>query len=223
MMLAPSTSREGGSLNTGAFSMVERFGKIEGEHDWHSREYVDHWINDDIMRDGLRRPLFQEALGYVPFSREAEIDVLDVGAGYGLFAEEVLKAFPRARVTLQDYSDPMLDRARERLAGYGRRIAYIKADLVDPAWGSKVGGPFDLAVSSLAVHNVETEELIRASYRAIYQLIKPEGVFLDYDLAGLVPGGVNTHIKWLRDAGFGRVELKWEKSRLAIVAAWVSA
>ena len=199
--------------------MVERFGKIDGEHDWHSREYVDHWINDDIMRDGLRRPLFQEALGSVPFSREAEIDVLDVGAGYGLFAEEVLKAFPRARVTLQDYSDPMLIHAHERLAGYGGRIAYIKADLIDPTWGSKVGGPFDLAVSSLAVHNVDTEELIRASYRAIYQLIKAGGVFLDYDLAGVVPGGVNTHIKWLRDAGFGRVELKWEESPLAIVAA----
>ena len=84
--------------------MVERFGKIEGEHDWHSPEYVDHWIDDDIMRDGLRRPLFQEALASASFSREAEINVLDVGAGYGLFAEEVLKAFPRARVTLQDYS-----------------------------------------------------------------------------------------------------------------------
>jgi ubiquinone/menaquinone biosynthesis C-methylase UbiE len=189
----------------------------------HSREYVDHWIDDDIMRDGLRRPLFQETLSSAPFSPEAKINVLDVGAGYGLFAEEVLKAFPRARITLQDFSDPMLKRARERLARYGDAIAYIKADLTDPAWISKVGGPFDLAVSSLAVHNVDSAELIRASYRAIYQLIKPGGVFLDYDLAGLVPGGVSTHIKWLGDAGFGSVELKWEESPLAIVAAWVSA
>jgi ubiquinone/menaquinone biosynthesis C-methylase UbiE len=203
--------------------MVERFGKIEGEHDWHSRQYVDHWINDDIMRDSLRRPLFQETLLSAPFRHDAEINVLDVGAGYGLFAEEVLKAFPRARITLQDYSAPMLERARERLASYGDRISYIKADLIDPAWASKVGGPFDLAVSSLAVHNVDTEELIRAAYRAIYQLIKPGGVFLDYDLAGLVPGGVATHTKWLLNAGFGRVELKWEESPLAIVAAWVSA
>jgi ubiquinone/menaquinone biosynthesis C-methylase UbiE len=216
-------SGRAGQINTGAFFMVERFGKIQGEHDWHSRQYVDHWIDNDIMRDGLRRPLFQETLSSAPFSPEAEIDVLDVGAGYGLFAEEVLKAFPRARVTLQDYSAPMLEHARERLASYGDKISYIKADLIDPAWGSKVGGPFNLAVSSLAVHNVDSEDLIMASYRAIYQLIKPGGLFLDYDLAGLVPGGVSTHIKWLHDAGFGRVELKWEESPLAIVAAWVSA
>jgi ubiquinone/menaquinone biosynthesis C-methylase UbiE len=202
--------------------MVERFGKIEGEHDWHSVEYVDHWIKDDIMRDDLRRPLFQQALSSAKFSREAAISVLDVGAGYGLFAEEVLKAFARARVTLQDYSEPMLQRARERLVRYGDRVAFVKADLLDPGWVSKVGGPFDLAVSSLAVHNLDIDELIRASYRAIHRLIKPGGAFIDYDLAGLVPGGVATHIEWLRDAGFAVVQLQWEESPLAMVSARIA-
>ena len=85
-------------------------------HDWHSTDYVAEWITRDAARDPERRPLLQQMLS---FARNAELDVLDVldvGAGYGAVSEEVLQAFPAARVTLQDYSRPMLGHARQRLA-----------------------------------------------------------------------------------------------------------
>src|SRR5271157_6208819 len=84
-------------------------------HDWHSRSYVDEWIARDITRDEERRQRLRQMLAAAPFARDGEIAVLDVGGGYGVVSEEVLRAFPRAVVTLQDYSQPMLDRARDRL------------------------------------------------------------------------------------------------------------
>jgi trans-aconitate methyltransferase len=121
-------------------------------HDWHSEQYVTDWIAHDVARDPERRPRLQEMLEMAPFPRDAAIKVLDVGAGYGAVTEEVLKRFPNARVTLQDYSQPMLAEAERRLSPYAARLHYVTADLTDPAWPQAVGGPFDLAVSAIALH-----------------------------------------------------------------------
>ncbi len=191
------------------------------EHDWHSREYVQHWIDSDITRDEERRPILRRMLALAPFAPDAQIDILDVGAGYGLVSEEALRAFPRAHLTLQDYSELMFEHAHKRLAGLSPFTRYVLADLCDPAWTAKVGGPFDLAVSGLAIHNVNLEPMMKGCYQGIYRLLRPGGLFLDYDLFGLVPGGVETHCNWLRDAGFERVQCIWEHAPAAAVAAWV--
>jgi tRNA (cmo5U34)-methyltransferase len=201
--------------------MKERPGnEFIDEHDWHSWEYVDKWINSDITRDSERRPVLRKMLVLAPFNSDAEIKVLDVGAGYGLLSEEVLKAFPRARLTLQDYSEPMSEHARRRLAGVSSAYTYVMADLTDPGWATRVGGPFDLVVSGLAIHNLNAESLMRACYRSICSIMRPGAPFLDYDLFGLVPGGVQTHCKWLSEAGFEPIECKWEYAPVAVVAAW---
>src|SRR5437764_2096309 len=113
-------------------------------HDWHSNDYVDEWIRRDASRDPERRPLLQRMLSFAPVPHDAELAVLDVGAGYGAVTEEVLRAFPAARITLQDYSQPMLDRARRRLADHSDRLRYMLCDLTDPSWPQQAGGPFDL-------------------------------------------------------------------------------
>lgn len=202
--------------------MKEEFGgKPIDEHDWHSREYVNHWIESDVTHDDERRPLLRRMLTLAPFAAEAPIKVLDVGAGYGVVSEQVLRAFPRAHVTLQDYSELMFEHAQKRLAGLSPFTSYILADLCDPAWVSKVGGPFEMVVSGLAIHNVGTEPLMRACYGAIRGLLRPGGLFLDYDLFGLIDGGVQTHSKWLREAGFERIQNLWEHHPIAAIAAWV--
>src|ERR1700719_2351979 len=52
-------------------------------HDWHSTDYVAAWITRDAARDPKRRPLLRQMLSFAPFPRDAELGVLDVGAGYG--------------------------------------------------------------------------------------------------------------------------------------------
>jgi ubiquinone/menaquinone biosynthesis C-methylase UbiE len=144
--------------------------------------------------------------------------VLDVGGGYGVVTEEVVRAFPRAIVTLQDYSQPMLERARERLADYRERVNYVFGDLRDPGWTRAVGGPFDLATSAIAIHNLRDLGEIAACYRAIAGVLKPGGAFLDYDLFGLI-GGVDAQMRTIREAGFAAVDCLWQQERLAIVRA----
>jgi SAM-dependent methyltransferase len=191
-------------------------------HDWHSQSYVDEWIGQDMTRDAERRPALRRMLGAAPLAREAAIAVLDVGGGYGVVTEEVLEFFRQARVTLQDYSQPMLDAARRRLAHYGDRVHYAVGDLRDPAWTGAVGGPFDLAVSAIAIHNLRDLELIAQCYSGIARVLKPGALLLDYDLFDLI-GGVAAQSETLRAAGFARVDCFWQEGPLAILAALVAA
>ena len=187
-------------------------------HDWHSPSYVDEWIARDVTRDEERRLRLRQMLAAASFTADGEIAVLDVGGGYGVVTEEVLRAFPRAIVTLQDYSQPMLDQARQRLARDDARVKYAVGDLRDPAWTDAVGGPFDLAVSAIAIHNLRDLAQIAACYRAIAGVLKPAGVFVDYDLFGLI-GGVDAQMETICEAGFAAVDCLWEEGRLAIIRA----
>jgi SAM-dependent methyltransferase len=193
------------------------------EHDWHSSDYVDWWIARDQSRDAERRQQLQAMLSHAGSARDIELSVIDIGGGYGVVTEEVLAVFPRARVTLQDYSEPMLATARKRLVGYGERITYVLADLTDRSWIDRVlspgHSPFDLAVSAIAIHNLFHKPLIAAAYRGVASVLKPGALFLDYDLFFDEIGGLAGNTLMLQEAGFARVDCLWQQIPLAAIAA----
>ncbi len=187
------------------------------EHDWDSIAYVDEWIATDLKRES-RRAVVRRMLSLVPLPREAELSTLDVGAGDGLVTEEVLREFPNARVVLLDRSEPMLERAREHLDAARGRVAYVRGDLATDEWTGRVGGPFDLVVSAIAIHNLRRHDLIAACYRAIFSITTRGGMFLDCDLV-TISGGLDAHLEWLREAGFSEVEcVLFEEPRAVLVA-----
>ena len=191
-------------------------------HDWHSQSYVEEWIARDLQRDEERRTRLRRMLAVAPFAPDAAISVLDVGGGYGAVTEEVLRAFPQARVTLQDYSQPMLDEARRRLARHDAQVGYVQCDLRDPSWTDGIGGPFDLAVSAIAIHNLGELSAMAECYRGIARVLKPGALFLDCDLFERF-GGIAVHTKLLEEAGFARVDLIWQQSPVATLAAHAAA
>jgi len=122
-------------------------------------------------------------------------------------------------VTLQDYSQPMLDEARRRLAPFATQVGYVQCDLRDPSWTDRIGGPFDLAVSAIAIHNLGDLAAMADCYRGISRVLRPGALLLDYDLFERF-GGIALHTRMLREAGFARVDLIWQQSPVAILAAY---
>jgi SAM-dependent methyltransferase len=188
------------------------------QHDWHSTAYVRRWINNDVTRDDERRPVLRTMLSFAPFVKNDAIRVLDIGAGYGVVTDEVLHAFPKARVTWQDYSQPMRKHAKERLAKYAGRLEYVLSDLASPSWEKAVGGPFDLVVSGIALHNLRDRKVIFRGYGAICRLLTSKGCFLDYDYFQYA-GGLDAHLAAMKKAGFETVESVWQEGAAAIVKA----
>lgn len=109
--------------------------------------------------------------------------VLDLGAGDGVAAEAIARAFPVERATLVDFSLPMLKRAMKRFAGSPLLVDIIEADLHDSAWLDELPSgvdAYDLVVSRYAIHHLPDERK-RALYREILTRLKPGGAFVNIE------------------------------------------
>ncbi|MBI3330167.1 MAG: class I SAM-dependent methyltransferase [Nitrospinae bacterium] len=151
-------------------------------HDWTSETYVEEWVSRQQVEDPTRAERFQLMCDLFPFPTDAQVTILDVGAGYGPVSKFILDRYPNATCIAQDGSEPMLHRARTLMAGYGRRFTTHQSDLFDTHWLPKPFGPFDAAVSSSCLHNLRDFTRISGIYREIREHLKPGGVFLNLDL-----------------------------------------
>ena len=185
---------------------------------WQEQDFVDKWVTRDDGRQDERGPMIAATVDSGGFPEDKPLRVLDVGAGYGLLSGRVLGKYPNAHVTLQDISEPMFSHARERLAEYADRTAYVNSDFSQRDWSSGLGGPFDFVVSAIAIHNMYDDNLIATIYKDIHDLMADGGVFANLDYAAQA-GGVDTHLQWLKEAGFSTVEAIPQSERAVILRA----
>jgi SAM-dependent methyltransferase len=165
--------------------------------------------------------------------------VLDVGTGDGRMIALVRATHPGVPAIGIDFSEPMLDAARERFAGDDRPPDLRHHDLSDPLPGDL--GTFDLVVSSLAIHHLPDERK-RTLYRELFDVLEPDGLFLHmehvasatprlerdfYDALGLEGDAdasdqlvlVEHQCEWLREIGFEDVDCLWKWRELALMHA----
>jgi tRNA (cmo5U34)-methyltransferase len=153
---------------------------------WGDRDKVAWFVENAETVIPHRREQLRLLAELIPSPRDAEIAVLDLGAGFGAASEEILTHYVNASVTCVDGSAEMVSIARERMAKYGARVRFCHADLADAAWRRAVDGSFEAAVSAVAIHHLGDERK-RALYREVYDLLRPGGVFLNNDLVATPP------------------------------------
>lgn len=188
------------------------------------------------------------AVALLPFPREAEIRVLDLGAGTGLLSAFVREKFPKARLTLVDVSESMLERARQRLGNRG--VEYAVFDY----GGEPIAGEWEAIVSALSIHHLENEAK-RNLFRRIRAALARGGVFVNAEqVAGPTPdltrryheqwlkqirergatereiadaeyrmradrcSSVEDQLAWMRDAGFADADCWLKEGRFAVMS-----
>ena len=161
---------------------------------WGNEEKVAYFLaNADIIvpRRAEQLNLFIQLL---PYSRDATISVLDLGAGFGAITQQILKHYPNAMATCVDGSAVMVAHATARLRKYGERVHILTADLSERSWievlhsatptmepGRDKAELFNVVVSAIAIHHL-THERKRQLCREVFQLLAPNGVFLNNDV-----------------------------------------
>lgn len=134
---------------------------------------------DEIIRKLI--PYYPQMVGAVvdalPFESSDNISVIDLGCGTGMVARAVKDAFPKARLACLDISEKMLKMAGVKLAD-APDTAFINADFS----GFIFSEQYDAAVSSLALHHLETDEDKLAFYKKIYSGLKSGGVLVNADV-----------------------------------------
>jgi tRNA (cmo5U34)-methyltransferase len=159
-------------------------------HDWTSETYVEEWVRRQQSEDPARAERFQLMCDLFPFPPDATVTILDLGAGYGPVSMFILDRYPRATCIAQDGSEPMLNRARTRMARYGERFTTHQSDLFETNWLPRQFGPFAAAVSSSCLHNLRDFKRIGEIYGEVRGHLQSDGVFLNLDLINAPTAGL---------------------------------
>jgi tRNA (cmo5U34)-methyltransferase len=106
--------------------------------------------------------------------------VLDVGCGAGNYTLKLLESLPNLDATLIDLSQPMLDRARERVSRVtAGRITIIQADIREVQLQE---GAFDIVLAAAVLHHLRTDQEWRDVFTALYRALRPSGSLWVFDL-----------------------------------------
>jgi len=150
--------------------------------------------------------------------------VLELGTGTGETALRVLARHPGTSWVGVDASEPMLRRARERLPAADLRLSRLEDELPP--------GPFDLVVSTLAVHHLDAAHK-RDLFRRVAQVLGRGGrfvladvvvprsgekgpIFIDWEMD--VPDSAADQVAWLHEAGF-EARAEHVRADLAVLVA----
>ena len=182
-------------------------------HNWASPDYVANWAKGQDQKEANRQKAVDLIADTIPYAREHAITILDLGAGYGALTKFLLERFPNATAVCQDGSEEMAKLGRERMEGFKGRFAYVLADFSRHGWSKLMPGPFEAIVSSIAIHNVNSPNIIRGIYEDAYTLIQSGGCFLNFDRH---EPPIEDQMKWLRGAGFKDVQCFWQDQHRAL-------
>ncbi len=131
-------------------------------------------------------PLVQEQIGVMMSilkTRTQPVEnFLDLGCGDGILGAAILGAYPNSRGILADFSEPMLEQAREQLKDHAAQLVFENLDYGDSAWvnAMQAHGPFDAIVSGYSIHH-QPDARKRAIYEQIFSLLKPGGWFINIE------------------------------------------
>ena len=102
---------------------------------------------------------------------------IDLGCGTGAVSQRLLDAFPETELTCLDMTEEMMDVAKERLSDHGN-VRYVLSDL----YHHEFDGPYDVVISSLALHHIVTDRDKKMIYGKIFEALVPGGSFYNADL-----------------------------------------
>jgi tRNA (cmo5U34)-methyltransferase len=101
--------------------------------------------------------------------------ILDLGAGTGLMSSFILERYPRAKLTLIDISEGMLEVAKVRFKD-NPHVTYIAADYSKYDYNHS----YDLVISSLSIHHLEDHQK-KTLYQKIFSCMHKNSLFINAD------------------------------------------
>jgi len=138
-----------------------------------SVDYYDDWMKKALPNYD---DLFGSAQKLIPFAPDLPIDVLDLGAGTGLFSKHILAKYPHAKFVLYDLADKMLEVAKDRFQACLSQFEFVIGDYRT----LRAAHDFDVVISSLSIHHLTDDEK-QTLFRTIYGVLRKPGLFINID------------------------------------------
>lgn len=106
--------------------------------------------------------------------------VLDIGCGAGNYTLKLLQRLKPLDCTLLDLSQPMLDRASERVKAAGAgSVTTVQSDVREAEFETE---SFDIILAAAVLHHLRNDDEWREVFAKLYQWLKPGGSIWIYDM-----------------------------------------
>jgi tRNA (cmo5U34)-methyltransferase len=106
--------------------------------------------------------------------------LLDIGCGAGNYTLKLLHSLPLAEITLIDLSQPMLERAQQRIGAVSP--AHLDLHQLDIREFDCSEGRYDIVVAAAVLHHLRSDDQWRLVFTKIHHSLKPGGSFWVSDL-----------------------------------------
>jgi SAM-dependent methyltransferase len=142
--------------------------------DFNNVQDVLAWV-DDTQRKRPWRPEFFEAFAsQIAQHFAGPADILELGSGPGMLAQQILGLCSVRRYVLLDFSLPMHSLARGRLTPFDSIAEYVTRDFRAENWERGLG-LFDACVTMQAVHEMRHKRNVPRLLERIMATIRPGG------------------------------------------------
>ena len=135
------------------------------------------WFESAVCRSAPWRTMTRRvALPWAMRGHAPDGSVLEIGAGSGAMAEEILGVYERITMTVTDYDTAMVSAAQQRLRRFGQRAIVQQADANALPFGNNA---FDTVLTFIMLHHTVTWEQVLSE---AVRVLKPGGTLIGYDL-----------------------------------------
>ncbi|MGO1521887.1 MAG: class I SAM-dependent methyltransferase [Sphingobacterium sp.] len=143
---------------------VERFSKLETGQ----QTTLDATFNIELITEAIAR--------HYPELKS----ILDIGCGAGNYSVKLAQKKPDINATLVDLSQPMLDKASERVDGVTRgKVEVRKGDFRSIDFGAE---KFDVIIGTAVLHHLRDDNDWETAFRKLFGLLKEGGSIWIFDL-----------------------------------------
>ena len=147
---------------------------------WKSEDAVQNWTEGADERERKRaahRRLMGELL---PFGEQEAFTFLDLGAGTGNAAGEILSQYPRSTAILADFSALMIGAGEQVMQPFAGRLQYVEFDMSTGDWPAAIPTTLDAVVTSMCIHHMPDHRK-QGLFAEILEHLAPGGWYLNYD------------------------------------------
>ncbi|HKJ40539.1 MAG TPA: class I SAM-dependent methyltransferase [Sunxiuqinia sp.] len=158
---------------------VERFSNLETGQ----ISTIDAKISLELITEAAKR--------IVPHAE----NLLDIGCGAGNYSLKMLSKLPNLNCTLVDLSQPMLDKALERVSQQtSKSVSVVQGDIREVELEEN---QFDIILAGAVLHHLRDDQDWETTFSKLYRLLKPGGCLMISDLITQDNASVHAYI-WER-------------------------
>ena len=184
-------------------SVKDEFDKVANDYDKNRRKVIPFF--DEFYLTGI---------DFLDPDIES-LNVLDIGAGTGLFSEKLISRYPDAKLTLIDFSEEMLELAKCR---FSERLNVLY--ILDDYLSFKFEQSYDVIISALSIHHLNEGEK-KDFYKKVFSLLNVGGEFINADqVISQYPSVQEKYekkwIDFVKNNGFSEEQIVGHRTRMSL-------